>query len=514
MRLTEHALVVYLYATVVGEDVDRADAGYQQLGRAWGQLAQRLQLTAPADGAPSADPDPHRPDTTRSQLLAGRTTPDPVAGGVRQMWCDQVHDVVCLSVALTSTGPDWTGLYDEWTQAMAGLELGDLLAVVEVFTASTGHADPVLPDDRTAALVRDALPASVKPGPRWQTTSAATPGGLALFELSTSDEPRPSRRSLAVIAPTGPAGDAELNAWVWQAGLGRLAMYLLNDAKLRHQAYVVRRDRPAIADLRRQALRALTDLQPLITNPTSYTPTQLRAEHTKLNNLQAKSNGLIDALARISIVRRTIAIAADNMAELTRGHVDPHHTAFFDAQQRLAQRLDRELDDEHTYLTAARDRLHHYATVAAETLNHHRQQTQQANQHRENQFILFQTAIIGAILMALTAVQAFNYRLDIPEPAQPAAIAALGFFALLLYTYALRRAELTQRPDQPPPLWITTVISLTAGASAASVILTILTLWPLSLRLPTLTTTTYVATTLTFAVATTVTALTLHRRRT
>jgi hypothetical protein len=473
VTLGEHTLVTYLHAVVGGDEAEQAEAAYQQLRHAYLHLGKALGLTAPSPGI-APDPDPHRPETLRSALLAGRTPGSSNSHGLRQMWCDQIHDVACVSVVLTrdgATDPGWAGLRDEWHAATAGLALDRLLGMAEIFTASTARVGV---DETTAALVAENLPQGVLLGPDWATSCAATTGGLALFQLSTPGHDQRVRRVLAVIAPSGNVGDTELSTWVWRTGLGRLPMYLLNHAKLRDQTDIVRRDRPTVANMRMKASKELADLHSVIAAPDSLTSEQLRRAQKDLNELQVETSGLVDMIARIEIVRRTVAIAAHNMAQVVGGVVDPAHSALFEADQRLAQRLDRELDDEHTYLAAASLRAENVAAIAAQQLTRRSDEARQAGQHLENQLTLLQTTIVGTILAILAAVQAFGVTVDLPM-SNGAVTVTIGAVALLLSALAQRQAHLTRRADQPVPPWINIVVSLSFGAAAASVAWTITT---------------------------------------
>jgi hypothetical protein len=464
VNLVDPALVVHLFSTFASDDVAKADAGYAQLHQAWQRLADRLGLAEPPEGvAVPADPPEHRPTGVQTALLAGRGRPGPLC----QMWWNHVHDVACLSLAISADGrPDraWHDLQEQWGNASAGLDLSATLGTAEIYVALTTSNDPVPLDDQTFQLVGANLPFDSVSG--WKDGGAATTDGLVVYQVSARHDIGPLRR-LAVLAPHG--ADNELGAWVWQAGLARLSIYLLNSAKLRHQAQAVHDARSAVATLRLQSSQRLNSLQPRLAHDRqNWTPARLVAEKRSLADLQAGVDGLIDTLARVATFHRTIDIAAANMADLARGHVQAQVGSFFDDDQRLARRLGIELDDEHAYLTAASQRAAHFATVFADELSRLNGDAAQAARHRENQFTNLQTLILSTILMVLTAIQAFGFQITaVPQATQAAVITALGAVAFMLYAISLLRADHTQHPGRER-LWPAILVTAGAGATAAT----------------------------------------------
>ena len=78
--------------------------------------------------------------------------------------------------------------------------------------------------------------------------------------------------------------------------------------------------------------------------------------------------------------------------------------------------------------------------VTATVVQHRLQQRQEDARERQERFNLLQTAIISAVVLGLTAVQALGYQLPLPGPLKPPVIAALGAIALLLATIVVRLA--------------------------------------------------------------------------
>ena len=95
-------------------------------------------------------------------------------------------------------------------------------------------------------------------------------------------------------------------------------------------------------------------------------------------------------------------------------------------------------------------------------IQHRLQQRQEASRRRQERFNLLQTAIIGAVIVGLTAVQALGYQLPVPGPVKPPVIAALGAIALLLASIVVRLALSSGRQ---PLAWLSyTAAGLTVAA--------------------------------------------------
>jgi hypothetical protein len=89
---------------------------------------------------------------------------------------------------------------------------------------------------------------------------------------------------------------------------------------------------------------------------------------------------------------------------------------------------------------------------------------------RQERLALTQTAVIGTILTAMTAVQTLDYHLPLPAPAKPAVVASLGALALRFSVMALRlaRPDAVDRSGRSHP-WLATVEAAASGVATASV---------------------------------------------
>lgn len=184
----------------------------------------------------------------------------------------------------------------------------------------------------------------------------------------------------------------------------------------------------------------------------------LIAASARLVEVQAGTAGLVHAATRLREMRRTVQIAAANMASAlgpTPAEVGP-----LADDRELGEWFAQQLDDDALYLEAARERARDVAAVTV--VQHRLQQRQEAARQRQERFNLLQTAIIGAIVMGLTAVQALSYQLPFPGPVKPPVIATLGAIALLLASIVVR---LTLASGRQPFAWLShTAAGLTAAA--------------------------------------------------
>ncbi|MBB5871884.1 hypothetical protein F4553_005263 [Allocatelliglobosispora scoriae] len=471
MSLVQPTLVVYLFAAVTGEDPARATASYQQLRQAWHTIADRLHLDTAASTRLPADPREKAPTTTGTALQAGREGP----GRLRQMWWNQFHDVAVISLAISADGISeergWHALHSEWADVAADLVLPTLLGSTQVYTARTATNEPLIVSPTDGAPDKPATTAQLGPylpgipASGWaDSATLVRTGGFVIYELSPRAGLQPDRQ-LVVLAPHD--RDDELGSWVWQLSLGRLPVYLLNSAKLRHQARIIEQQRAEITQRRLSTYQQLNTIQALMyASPTPDIDQLVNAEVT-ITKMQAQSEGLVDTQARIATFQRTIGIAASNITTLTDPVLDPTRRSLVDDDQALAQGISAALDDDHAFLAAVTTRAQHVATAAHTLIAQHRVQTERTAQHRANQYNLLQTGILTAVVTALAAVQAFGYKIStVPPPAQPAVIALLAAITLLLYAIPLHHGEkaMTERDFHFAPRHWPTRLLRTAGA--------------------------------------------------
>lgn len=410
--LADHRLNVYLFATRAGQQRDRA---HTQLTAFWAASVAGLGLDQALPGVPDEPPAPE------SDLRAGRHAD---TKALREMWWDVDHDVNCMSITLSGTG--WAGLLDQWSTATADLNQDALLGVAMVFTALTTASH--------GATFAELPPGSVNTGP-----GVVSQHGLTVWDLSTGRDPAAERR-IAIVAP--PSHDDELGLWLWRPQLAPFARYLLNAAKLRYQARVLRDDVDGLRQSRERVSDTLQQLHPLLTSAEKADTATLHSAQRRLTSLQADETGLIGASLAAQAMSRTVEIATANLAGLANaaGIAGRHPLGVYAHDAAIAAALTQDLDDLTVYLGAAGRRAEHYAVAVERELTRRHRADADRRRLRQERFALLQTAIVGTAVMALTAIQAFTYQVPLSKTVQPAIITGLCVLALWLASVALRLA--------------------------------------------------------------------------
>ncbi|MGX1135732.1 hypothetical protein RKD49_007922 [Streptomyces glaucescens] len=341
--------------------------------------------------------------------------------GTRQAIVRRRHDALTVSVALD--GSPWPDLDRQWE---AVTEPTEVIGVARL---------------RTGALPPDRLPVG----------DLADPDVPVVLEEEPGPDDRAQRLFTVLFTE---AATAEAEQWFWSQGREvppAFARQLLNAAKLRYQLRVYQADagrRSGLDTAIREALTAL--LQP---DPGAE---ELEQHRRTLLGLTVGPDGAVQRLTRLREMRRTVAIAADDLAV-----PDDHE---------LAAWLGLTLEDEIVYAEAvherARETLASLTLEAERALQSRRERTLAAeadDERRRNSFTLLQSGFLGAILMILAAVQAFGYEASFLAPSLvPALIATLGALALLLATLVL---WVLAPPEQKPPAWLGALFAGLLGAA-------------------------------------------------
>ena len=457
---------------------DREQA-YAHLQRLWSACRDVLGMSGAigplelptelqASPVPAGDPCP----------LAARERP---GAAIEQALVLRVHDVLSLVVMLAPqpfSRRGWRELDLSWSAASGDPVPGPVLGEARLYLAllggdhSGGTADGPGGGSGPGTAggghlisaaereVRAAMPASPHAPEQWWRRGAATRQGFALWEASAAGDSRVQRR-LAVIAAE--KQETGLDEWVWTRGdaaVPAFGRYLLHAAKVRYELRV-HAGGQAVRQLRNEADARVDGLLGLLAQqeePGSVPPDEetLIAASTQLLAVQAGSAGLVQAVTRLREMRRTVQIATANMAAAL-GPFSAEAGPLAD-DRALADWFARRLDDDALYLEAARERTRDVAAVTTTVVQHRLQQRQERLQQRQERgrqrqerFNLLQTAIIGAVIMVLTAVQALGYQLPLPGPVKPPVIAALGAMALLLASIVVRLALSSGRQ---PLAWV------------------------------------------------------------
>jgi hypothetical protein len=473
-RLAKQALAVYLFLPATGPDRHQA---YTYLRGIWAACGDQLGMreAIPSFGLPTELATSPGPDSN-SQPMAARQRP---GQAIKQAIVLRTHDIFTLVVMLApeeGSGIRWEQLDQQWSALVENAPLGAVAGEARLYLALLDcdheppaggglghHSSDVLAC--AAGLVRAAMPTALDaPDGWWHRTSASGPA-LGLWEASSAEDSRPGRR-IAVITTSD--REAALDEWLWTSGDAKLppfGRYLLHMAKIRYELRV-HAGGYRVRQLRDQADTQVEDLLGLLA------PEQegagrvadddgLVAASTRLLTVRAGSAGLIEAGTRLREMRRTVQIASANMTAALGPR--PGQTGPLADDRALADWFALQLDDDALYVETARERTRDVADVITTVVQHRLQQRQDDARERQERFNLLQTAVIGAVILGLTAVQALGYQLPLPGPLKPPVISALGAVALLLATVVVRLTLSSGRQLLAWPSY------LTAGLTAAAV---------------------------------------------
>jgi CASPASE and TPR Repeat-associated protein len=307
------------------------------------------------------------------------------------------------------------------------------------------------------AAVRARCPAHPKAGAWWER-GVVVPRGFAVWEASSPEDDRDERRIVVVAAENQ---DAALSAWTWVVGgdrsLPRFGQYLLHAAKLRYQRRIWWSAERGFRQARQEADKTVQKLLALVApqqpQPRRREPSQaeLVAASRELVSLQAGELGLVQTSTSLREMHRTVDIASANLTALSEnGQLD----GLFADDRSLAAWFGQQLDDDATYLEAARERVTQVGGLTDQLV-------QRVQQRRQERFNLGLTGVIGAILMVLAAIQSLQYTVPLPPLVKPAVITTLGAAALLASLVVLRFAVSDRR-------WPLALVWVGFGATTAA----------------------------------------------
>ncbi|MGW0801611.1 CATRA conflict system CASPASE/TPR repeat-associated protein [Nonomuraea sp. NPDC002799] len=375
-------LIVHVFVAATGPE---ADAGERRLRQVWDALGERLGMPAVTVG--------------QAEVRTARGEP------LRQAVLRSEHDIRCLSVALT--GGSWKELDRLWA-GCAGAEIGDwALGECRIFVAY-GRA-------RRPEAILAALPE------QYSASRATARDRLLLWEVGHERDAR-SRRTFAVVAPR--RLETRLDAWAWTAGDDRMApfaRYLMHAAKIRYHLRVYQNG----AGLRTAQERVEEQIDAMLA---MLDADGLPAARLELAERQTASAGLIWATTRLREMRRSVEIARHNM-----------RAQALDDDLALADWFLLRLDDDLAYAEATRERAREIASIADLVLAGRLQHRAEETERRWARFGVLSAAVVGTLLMMLTAVQSLSYRVPVPEAVKPYIVAGLAVTAFGLTAFGVVR---------------------------------------------------------------------------
>ena len=447
----DHRLVVHVFAPGVGPDAELAARHHAEL---WRRLHDRLGLTEPVPEQPVGVDPSDGVDRMASGALA--VCRHPTIAGREAMWVRE-HEVDCVSVCLVPDSADpgvgWTGMTQEIADLLTGIDLQPMMGLAIVRSALTDLPPSVDSTDLPTQIERSLPPSMAERlSPAWWKSTMEL-GDAALWRLSQPDGGADDQiDNLVILAES--SHDDQLGALVWattEPSLAPLTRYLLYTASLRFHARI----REGTADIRRlrtEAHETLDRLSALLVDP-DREPTDDDLDHAwrDLGRLQATRAGLIDVLANLRAMRRTVSITLTNIESLV-GHV---HVAVpgsppmastlvgedlalgawlgsnsTTTKRTLMQRADAPPTSTQWWCVSWTDVLGSRLSVP--------NNAQERLTARSEQLALTSAAIITALLTCLTTIQAIGYRLPISSPLELPVIAASTAAVFFLSTLAVR----------------------------------------------------------------------------
>ncbi|MEU7004236.1 CATRA conflict system CASPASE/TPR repeat-associated protein [Nonomuraea sp. NPDC046570] len=423
--MNERALVVHLFVAV------RRAEGLERLREVWQRCGDHLGMVDPIPGLGGLE----LPDGELSGEVLGARQRAKTEHGIFQAVLRLRHDVLALSVVLApsageagdepppdgvaedeppSGGGDWDELDALWS-AVVGDGSGWVLGEARI---RSGVAEPPvdIPEGRSGLDID---------------------GHTIIWEEPGTDG-RTIRR-ISAIAVTGRQEDSD--AWLWTRGDARFppfGIHLLHAAKVRHQLRIrdkFEEDFGRLLDLADQTLERRHRL--------SGETNELAEVRQELSRLLSGPAALVQVASRLGEMERSVQIAGSNMRAVTGSFAGAPGPIADDLE--LADWLAGRLADDLLYAESAQKRVSTTLAEVVQTAQEAVQERRELLQQREGRVNLLQAAMVGSMIMVLTAVQALGYRVPLPEPVKPAVIASLGALALLLATLTLWRTEQRSR---------------------------------------------------------------------
>ncbi len=410
MRLSKSSLFIYSFA--VKEEA--AATGVAYLRKLW-EGCERLGMTEPiaAWGVPNAFPSEFDPHLFGTRVLAATQSPM-ASGGVFNAVVLEHEDLAGVLVCLAPNNPgdslkQWHDLAARWRGAI-GTNSPPEGIIGEFFRYST-LADP---DDEV--LIRKLAASVPDSGVTVRSPRPATFHSREGFRLWESCHDG-RRRSLALVAPEEAEEVLDQFALFRGAGLGVLPLYFIQSAKLTYEYEVYIRDAPGIKPRKAhvdqqlaETLRVQVEFQGQLDRGASVTTDALTASQNRLSRALLDASDVSLDRTRVSDLRRTVGIVAHNLELWT---PSPHPSASADAatlfsrDRDLAAWLVLQTDHDLSYLDSLKERVAISQEQTARLIG----QAAERLGRSQARLTLVQTTLLGSLLFAMTAIQAFAIKL-------------------------------------------------------------------------------------------------------
>jgi hypothetical protein len=218
------------------------------------------------------------------------------------------------------------------------------------------------------------------------------------------------------------------------------------------------------------------DLLEILTRPSGPTLTELSGDEQSVAQAQARRARLLVVASQLKQMRHAVEIAGSNM--YAAGTADG---GLFDDDRRLYDWFTAQLADDASLSQATGERAREVDTLAdaavrrrllalqereresRELAHEQERRTTEDAQRRRDRINFAQAAVVGAVLLALAAIQSFDYKKVVPEPGRPAVIAMLTALAVWLSVLTL----LLTGPRRPLVRWLNALtFGLLTGTTA------------------------------------------------
>ena len=455
------ALLVAGFVPTGGGSVE---VGYEYLRSLW-KGCRALGMTEPMPNMPYSVELPTIPGPSEDfKTIAACTRSDPVALYSAYVFIE--HDVVGLVALLAPNDPEcgleqWTELYRQWNEAVGrepeAQPSDDILGEVLIFQALQRGDVKSNPADLGRLVAREA---PVDPDGVWANAFDRTDQGFLLWE-ARAERAATTRRSLYVLAPE--RKETKLDEWVWASegdnGLRPLARYLVHAAKVSYEARLLERLGSVQALIRTSDDRSKALLRDLVPEGPDAAPSLagLMDASRALDQTRLGNGGLVWTITNLRQLHRTVEIATANL-ELNAPDLERHGEGLtlVGRDLSIARLVSREIDNDLLYLGATSERADAARALAEQVVG-------QKLQERRDRLTLIQASALGAVVMALTSVQALSYRIPLAPVLQTPAIATVAAFALALPLVVLRLARVV--PPSAPYRWADVFSSTLLGAA-------------------------------------------------
>lgn len=450
-------LVFYARSQVAAEGPAR-----RHLTALWDGLRPLLPAAVP--GLPY-EPDLGTADDTDASAVLCAATVAPGSADVSAALVYGWHDVVVAAwmAAPNAPGTTWAGLADVAGRTVPSSGAGVLgranvhLALYDA-EGRPYEADPAGLGRAVAAGLPDAARPAVPPG-----TPTTTREGFAVWDLAEESGPRSrGERGIAVLAPVGL--EDRLDEWTWSPPRAPFVRYLLHAAKLHYETRVLRADQGPLRRARRLSEDTQRALRDLVAPGSAADAGPSRAvalgalrplrQHTDRLTDQLMEHALV--IGNLRTLEQTVEAAELNMRTAvgdsfpgTAGSADPLARDLRGAELTLTQ-----VRHELTRMSVTQEQSRALAEWA-------QARTLATESERQAVLTLWQTSMLGGLLMLLAAIQAFGYRVDLGSGLALPLILLLGSvaWALPVLTFHWSRSSTV-----PHSTWITRASCLAAGA--------------------------------------------------